>query len=84
MYEPADNGTRLSSAIEPVPEQTDVFDKHIAEARLASLGPTVPKFILVIWMGAASRHSLKYVAGYQILFPAFRLLLIRSSAIDMF
>ena len=80
VYEPADDGTRPGPARELVPH-----DEGVTEAPLASLEATAPKWIiLVTWMGAAPRHILKYVAGYQILFPASRLLLIRSSAPDMF
>lgn len=85
LYEPAANVTKLEPASDHILNQAAVSDEGATVAPLASLDPAVPKFIILItWMGAAPRHILKYVAGYQNLYPTSRLLLIRSSAADIF
>lgn len=40
--------------------------------------PTPKLILLATWMGAGERHIAKYVAGYQALYPAAPILLLRS------
>lgn len=85
LYEPFDSVGNLEPAGDHVVNHAAPSDEGATVATFASLGPAAPKFIILItWMDAAPRHILKYVAGYQKLYPTSRLLLIRSSAPDWF
>ena len=67
------------------PEAGTAVGPHTQPIPLGSISPSgLPQLIiLVTWMSAQPSHISKYIQGYQILYPASSILLIRSSPADL-
>lgn len=67
------------------PEAETAGAPHTQAIQLGSISSSgVPRLIvLVTWMSAQPSHISKYIQGYQNLYPASSILLIRSSAPDL-
>lgn len=64
------------------PRSDSQVHHNVPHGVLNSEGEQPKLVILATWLSAQSQHILKYVSGYQSLFPSTRILVIRSSPLD--